>query len=158
VTRGYSAGLATEIHATSSGDPPIVLMEIAHPSLVSPVRIVNDTQSIVSNGNTYVALAFSVTLPDEQEGKLPKAQIAIDNIGRELMQWLDTSNGGAGASVRFMQVRRSVPDTIEYEITLELSSIRATSKIVSGELGFESFLDRPAVAVRYDPQSAPGLF
>jgi hypothetical protein len=158
MTRGYSSAAATELHATSSGDPPIVLAELTHSGLTTPVRVVNDTQSIVSNGATFIALAFAVVLPDEQEGTLPRAQLAIDNVGRELMQWLDTSNGGQGAQVRLMQVRRSAPDTIEYEITLDLASLRATSKVVSAELGFESFLDRPAVLTRYDPAAAPGLF
>lgn len=156
--RGYSSATLTEIHATSSSDPPLALLEITHAGLVSPVRVVNAAESIVSNGNTFVALAFAVTIPDETEGKLPRAQLMIDNIGRELMQWLDTSGGGSGASVRFMQVRRSVPDVIEYEITLDLMNVRATSRTVSGDLGFESFLDRPAVSVRYDPRTAPGLF
>lgn len=156
--RGYSTALTTEIHATSSADPALVLLEITHSGLVTPVRVVNASESIVSNGNTYVAMAFGVTLPDEQEAQLPRAQLAMDNIGRELMQWLDTSNGGSGAQARLMQVRRSAPNTVEYEITIDLASIRATSKLVTGELGYESFLDRPAVVTRYDPVSAPGLF
>jgi hypothetical protein len=158
VTRGYSAALATEIHATSSGDPPLALLEITHSGLTTPVRVINDTQSLVSNGNTYIALGFGIVLPDEREGQLPRAQLAIDNIGRELMQWLDTSNGGAGAQARLMQVRRSAPDTVEYDITLDVVSVRATAKIVTCDLGFESFLDRPAVLTRYDPLSAPGVF
>jgi hypothetical protein len=156
--RGYSTGLKTEVYSVSSDDPALVLLEITHPSLVSPIRVVNDTESIVSNGNTYIALAFQVTLPDEHEGQLPEASISIDNIGREMMQWLDTSNGGRGAMVRFIQVRRSAPNAIEYEISIGLRAIRATTSVVSGVLSFKDFFDKPAVYTRYDPQTAPGLF
>lgn len=156
--RGYSPGLVQELHATVSADPPLVLLEIDHPDLVTPVRVVNDTQDITSNGGLYQALGFSIHIPDEEDGKLPEATLAIDNIGRELMTWLDSSAGGAGATARLMQVRRSAPDVVEYDITMDLTTLRATSAVVSGHLGYDNLLDRPAVLVRYDTHRAPGLF
>jgi hypothetical protein len=48
-----------------SGDAPSYLLEISHPQLAVPIRICNDTQDIVSNGNTFTAMGFRVSLPDD---------------------------------------------------------------------------------------------
>jgi len=155
--RTYSRSLQAAVNATS-GEAPRVLLEITHPGLAQPVRVVNDTQDLTSGGHLFVGLGFRITLPDDQEGRLPSAQLAVDNVGRELVQWLEVSNGGAGAQCRLMQVMRSAPDTIEWEITMELSHIVVTTPEVSGTLGFEDLLNRPGCAMRYDPTTAPGLF
>lgn len=158
MSRAYSAAARRELHSTQSMDPPVVLLEIAHSGLVAPVRVVNDTQSLTSTGNLFQAIAFRAVLPDDSDGKLPQASLEIDNVGRELMSWLEVSNGGSGATARLMQVRRSAPDTIEFEITMDVTSVRANAKVVSATLGFDNLLDRPAVRIRYDQSTAPGLY
>ena len=156
--RTYSLDARRQLHATAAYDPPLVLLEITHPGLPQPVRVVGDTQDITCLGNLYVAMGFRVRLPDESQGQQPRAELAVDNIGRELMQWIEQSAGGRNAKVRFMQVLRSDPDNIEWEISMYLNNIRATVGEVAGELGFPRLLDVPAVQVRADPQTMPGIF
>lgn len=156
--RTYSLTARRQIHAVNSDDPPVVLLEISHPDLPHPVRVAGDTQVIISNGSAFVAMGFRLRLPDDVQGQHPRAELAVDNIGRELMQWVETSGGGKGAKVRMMQVLRSAPDNIEWEMTLSLDNLVANSTEVSGELGFPRLLDVPAVQVRADPQTMPGIF
>jgi hypothetical protein len=47
---------------------------------------------------------------------------------------------------------------IEVDYRLGLASLKVNQAKVSGELGFGNLLDLPAVPVRYDPSTAPGLF
>lgn len=155
--RTYSSHFLESIGNTS-GEAPVYLLEIEHADLATPIRVVNDTQDLVSNGDTYIAFAFRVTLPDDLEGQLPRARLSIDNVGRELVQWLDSSGGGQGATVRIMQVMRDDPDTIEFEITLDLVNVSQNVIEVSGELGFEDTLNLSGVPIRYSPDVAPGLF
>lgn len=142
----------------TSGEEPVYLLEITHAQLGAPVRIVRDTQDLVSNGETFVALTFEIQLPDDAAGRLPRAPIRIDNVGRELTQWIDASQGGRGAKVRLMQVLRSDPDTIEYDVTLDLLRVTQNGAHVVGELGYEDFLSLPALVARYDPSTAPAIF
>jgi hypothetical protein len=158
MARAYSAAYKSTLAAVSAPEAPLILMEISHADLAAPVRVVNDTQNIVSNGDTFIAAPFRGVLPDDVEGQLARARIAIDNVGRDLMYWIEASSGGQGAEVRLMQVMRSRPDLIEWEVTLDLMNVRATMAEVSGELGYENVYMRPAVQLRYDPQTAPGLF
>lgn len=157
MSRSYTAAAKREFNALS-GDAALILLEIDHSALDEPVRIVNDTQDIVSNSATYLALGFRVTLPDDYQDKVPRAKLSIDNIGRELTQWLEIAGGGEGASVRLMQVMRDAPNLIEWEITLELTNVSVDTWQVTGDLGFEDLLGKSAVPITYTPQTAPGVF
>lgn len=144
--------------AVSSSDVAVVLLEITHPDMPSPARVVRDTQDLVSGGNVFLAAAFDFTFPEDRAGQAPRAEVMIDNVGRELMSWIEMSKGGRGAEVRLMVVLRETPDVIELDYQLGLVSLRVDQAKVVGELGYGNLLDLPAVAVRYDPSTAPGIF
>lgn len=156
--RTYSPQYKSTLAAVNADEPPLVMLEIDHPDLSEPVRVINDNQDLTSNGHLFVACPFRCTLPDDFENQLPKATLAVDNIGRELVYWIETSNGGEGAAVRFMQVMRSRPDLIEWEITMSLTDVRVTMLEVAGQVGFENLFNRPAVHLTYRPDNSPGLF
>lgn len=156
--RAYSAEYKSTLAATSAPEAPLVLLEITHAGLSVPVRVVNDTQNLTSSGVEFIACSFRCALPDDLENQLPKVSLAVDNVGKELMYWIETSAGGYGARARFMQVMRSRPNQIEWEITVNLSNVKATAKEVTGDLGFDNIYTRPAISMRYDPFSAPGIF
>ena len=156
--RAYSAEYKSTLAATSAPESPLILLEITHDDLPSPVRVINDTQDITSNGNEYIACAFRCNLPDDFENQLPKATLSVDNVGKELMYWIETSAGGYGAKAHFMQVMRSRPNQIEWEMSINLSNVKATANEVTADLSFDNIFTRPAISMRYDPFSAPGIF
>lgn len=158
MARAYSSAYKSTLAAVSSPEAPLILLEIDHADLGSPVRVVNDNSNLTSNGDIYVALPFRSELPDDFDGQSPRARLAVDNIGRELMSWIETSGGGNGSTCRFMQVMRSRPDTVEWEITMNLYNVRCSFMEVSGELGFDNTFARAACALAYTPAVAPGIF
>jgi hypothetical protein len=153
----YSAHFRERTGA-ASGEEPLYLLEIAHPQFATPVRIVDDTQDIVSSGNSFSACEFGVALPDSMAQTLPRAPIWIDNVGRELTAWLEASIGGKGATVRMMQVMRDTPDVLEADFTLDLLSVKQGMLVISGELGYEDVLNVPGMIATYRPNNTPGLF
>lgn len=156
--RSYSAQYKSTLAKVSMEETPLILLEIDHPVLPSPVRVVNDTLNLTSNGNEYIAFPFNCVLPDDYENRLPRAILSISNVGRDLMQWLETSDGGNGATARFQQVMRSRPNQIEWEITMSLFNVTANNLEVSAELGFENLFAKPATSISYRPETAKGLF
>lgn len=158
MARQYSAQTKSTLANTAAPEVPLYLLEITHGNLNAPIRVVNDTQDITSNGNVYTAIPFNVTMPDDFENQAPKATLSVTNVGRELMYWLETSNGGKGSKVRMMQVMRSMPNVIEWEVTMDLSNISASSTEVSGQLGFENLFSRQSIQMTYRPDTAPGVF
>ncbi len=156
--RNYSAQFKSTLNSVSATESPLVLLEITHPALSQAVRVVNDNLDLTSNGNLFIAAPFECVLPDDMENQLPKAKLAIDNIGRDLVYWLETSGGGEGAKVRFMQVMRSRPNSIEWETTMNLSNVQITMTKVTADLGFENIFSKPAVRIQYRPDNSAGMF
>ncbi|OXC91037.1 hypothetical protein BMR85_007520 [Achromobacter sp. KAs 3-5] len=156
--RTYSAEARQNLLSTSADEPFLVAIEITHPDLSVPARFVNDSQNIVLFGAEFFATAFRVALPDDKEQQVPQARLEVDNVGRELTQWLEYSRGGKGARCRIIQVLRSDPSVIEFDMTLDLTGLVIDNMTVSGVLGFQSTLGQAAVTVRFDPLSSPGLW
>jgi len=172
--RNYSASARENLLATSANEPFLVLLEITHSDLAVPVRVVNDTQSIYLDEVEYVGCPFDITLPDDVNGQVPQAKLEIDNIGRDLTQWLEYSRGGQGARCRIMQALRSndvyaldyfaddyVAPTltdIEFDMTLDLTNMVITNETVVGMLGFQNMLNITGTIPTFTPQNAPGLW
>lgn len=144
--------------ATSADEPLLILLEITHADLTAPVRVVNNTVDIISCGNNFIACPFDITLPDDIGEQLPQAKLEIDNIGRELTQWLEYSNGGAGAQCRIMVILSGEPDILQQDLTMDMSGINITNKKVIATLGYGNSYGLPSVALRYDPATSPGVF
>ena len=136
-------------------------LEITHSALTTPARVVNDVQGRIIETHTYQPVAFRPTLLSDEEGRAASAAIEIDNVGRTLTYWIDASQGGVGAAVRVMQVRlppANAPAVVEWSVSLGVLAVHMDQHRVSVRLGYASLLDRPAVAMRYDLRTAPGLF
>lgn len=138
----------------------VVALEIHHPDLPWPVRLVHDTAALRIEEAQYVPVAFRARLAADVDGRAPSAEIGVDNVGRDLMRWVDRAEGGTGATVRVMQVLREAGETgrVEWEVTTDVLGVRATQREVTIHLGYDPLLTRPAVLLRYDPDTAPGLF
>lgn len=158
MARQYSAQTKSTLANTAAPEVPLYLLEITHSSMAAPARIVGDTQNITCNGNIFTAIQFDVTMPDDFESQAPKATLSISNAGKELIEPVETSGGLKGAKARLMQVMRSSPDVIEWEATMDFSSISINWQSVSGQLGFENLFSRQSIQMTYRPDTAPGVF
>lgn len=159
--RGYSDAAKTGIYATSARaeDVPSLLLVIRHPGLAEPVRaVMKEDEPFVHKGDTFPALNFDARLPEDLETGEPRATLEVDNVGRELVQWLEVSRGGEGATAEFIQARRADPDTVEWNVIMDLENVEIDPLKVSGELMFDTLVNKPGIAVRHDPETAPGIF
>ena len=146
------------LREAAPADRLLTALEISHPAIAQPVRVINDTIGRAIEGNDYVALRFDARLADDIAGQAPQAELAIDNVGRALTQWIEATGGGAGASVRVMQVLDIDDPPVEWEVTLDVAGMAVDQERVTARLGFDPLLGRAAVTLRHDPQTSPGLF
>lgn len=135
----------------------VTAIEIDHPRSPIPVRMVNDTENLVIEGETYVRSRFDARLVDDVERQAPRSEIRVGNVGRDISEWMELVGGRPGGTARIMQVLAGPNPVIEWELTLDLDNMAADSVYATGRLGFDPLLGRPAVKRRYDPQTAPGL-
>lgn len=156
--RSYSPEFVSTISRIAPEEMPIIALEIDHPDLPDPIRVVNDNQDLTSQGKLFKAVSFKIVLPEDLESQAPKATLSVSNVGEELMHWIESSAGGKGATVRIIELMRSRPDLIEYETTMGLSNVTADMKEVSSPLGYENLLSKPSIGVYYRPDTHPGVF
>ncbi len=140
------------------GDSVVTALEIRHPAVARPVRVVNDTVNRRIEGHEYIALRFDARLADDIAGQAPQAELSIDNIGRELTQWIEAAGGGIGATVCVMLVLAVPNPSVEWELTLDVAGVHVDQERVTARLGFDPLLGAAAVRLRHDPQTSPGIF
>jgi len=175
----YSSRARRNMLSVSAEADLLVALEIHHEDLEEPIRVVNDTVDLdvaLWSGEEwevikFVACPFDLSLPDDVDQQIPKATLTVDNIGRELTQWLEYSRGGKGAKVRILMAMRTYIEEVftdregregyspwEFDMTLDMSGIKVDNLVVRAELGFQENFSQPAVKMRYDPRTAPGLW
>ena len=144
------------------GHEPIYALEISHPLITDNVRIVADTVEHTIEGKTYIRLPFRPRVPQDKEGEVRQASIEIDNIGAELMQWVHRSRGGRGASLRVMKIESPIGNetqsAVTWEVTMSCGVTEITNETIVVSLVDKPMVGRPAVLLRHDPKTSPGLF
>jgi len=143
----------------SPRDTAVAAIEIAHPDLPSPARAVADGRDHTIEGHRYPALPFTARLVDDVEGRAPSAELSIDNVGRELTQWIEAAGGRGTARVMMVLATDDGGESpVEWEVTLDVLHVRVDRRQVVARLGYDPLLGRPAVLLRHDPERSPGLF
>lgn len=158
MSRVKSTRFRQAAQAVSAAELPLVLLEISHALLAEPMRLVNDVQDVVSNGQNYVATSFNFVWPDDMDKQTPRAQLSIANTRGDVGAFFERTHGGRGALLTVLQIMRSMPDFVEDRLVLDLKNVQVTTQTVSGQLGYDDVLNRPGTPATYRPESAPGLF
>lgn len=143
--------------AQETAEVYLVLVEINHPTLMTPLRFVNNNTSIVSNMNTYNPYAFEMRMPDDQEDKEPTAELRIDNVDRQLMDEVRSINGELSMTVSV--VLESSPDTIEWgPLDFDVRGVSYDANVITFRLSYSTFIREPFPYLAFDTTNFPGMF
>lgn len=145
--------------AQETGEVFLVCITIAHPSLEAPYLLVNDYNPLQRTAGTFQPFAFDVSLPNEQDDKLPQVQMTIDNIDNEILQAIRNVPGQRPA-VTLEVVLASSPNAVEAgPFNFSILSINYNDATIQGTIGFEDDLLNTAFpADTYTPTNSKGLF
>jgi hypothetical protein len=134
----------------------LCLIEIQHPNLSTPYRIVNNTEDVISNGNTYLKAAFNLTLPDDVD-EAPSVNIEIDNVDRLIVDLARSVS--SPATVYLTVVLADTPNIAEAgPFEMRLVRVGYDRFKVSGTLIYEDVLNEQFPARTFNPARYPGLF
>ena len=62
-----------DLTALECGTAWLVLLTLDHPDLDQPIRVTSDGVATISNGLLYDPFPFEIILPDDVEGRAPRA-------------------------------------------------------------------------------------
>jgi hypothetical protein len=146
------ASLATETEKVF-----LVLLDITHPSLGQPIRLVNNTENITVAPNVYTAFPFYVRMPDDQEEREPVAELVVSNATRELIDEVRALQDTLGVVLRV--VLADSPATVEWgPIEMQVRAVTYNAESVVFQLGMQAFAEEPFPYRSFTPGQFPGMF
>lgn len=155
--RTISAAARAALYAPQTSQVFLNLLEISHDEMVTPIRLVDNNEDVVSGGNTYTAFPIVVQRPPDQEGTLPRVQLTVTNVTREFID--EVRSIASPFTITISVVMASSPDTVEsgpYEF--ESLSCEYDAQNITFTLGYEALMQEPFPYQIYDPTNYPGLF
>lgn len=159
MARSVSTTIIEAMNAQTTGEAFLYLLEVTH-SAFDPVRVVNNTEEITSDGNVYLPFPFSIILPPEDDEIRPLLRVAFDNVSQEIINELRTV---AGLNERIkgtvkVIVASDPDDIIASWENFNMENVRYTDSIVTFDLTLENFLSEPFPSASFTPARFPGLF
>lgn len=166
MSRQLSTNAKQAIFAQQTSEIFAILLTITHPDLTNPIRLSSDShellptagvRGIISRGQEYIYLPFSVSLPSQDETGVARAQISIDNIDRTIVQAVRQANSSLAIKIEVILV--SDPDNVEISIdNFKLQKVTYDAFTVGGELSLEYYDLEPFPYKRFTPSGFPGIF
>lgn len=151
-----SPALREQLHRVDDPAGVLLLLQLSHPAMAT-AYVVNDTRDWTIGGQVYIGLPFRFRLPNDNSAA-PAAQLEVDNVGRALTQALEQLPVGAALQAAIQIVSRATPTVVEWSFSAPLSNVSAGTALVTATIGADDELRAPAVKLRYDHTTAPGLF
>lgn len=156
--RTLSPVLLRALFSESTREVLLALLKIEHPNLVTPIRVVNNLQPITSQGYTWAAFPFEITLPGEAEDELPVMTLRIDVVDRQITTAVRNLNSEK-PSITLDLIVASQPDVVEATFDgFRLSNVNYDNLVMEAELRLEEVLSEPFPAHAMTPFNFPGLF
>ena len=157
MSRTLSQAARQAVNAQETDEVFLLLLTLDHEDLAEPIRVVNNTEDVVSRSDTYIAYPFEIALPDEDPESVARVTLRIDNVDREIVKSLRAIS--SPLSVGLEVVMAASPDTVEAgPFNMTLVSAEYDALTVTGDLAFEDVLNEPFPGASYVPSEYPGLF
>lgn len=155
--RNLSDNLKAEIFKQDSGDPLLELVTLNHASFTSPIRLVKNTEDIISRSLTFMAFPFQVILPTDDGERSREVKIEFDNTGLDLITSIRSVITPIDCALEY--VLASNPDLVEFDfLELKIKNITYNANRISGSLYLDDFLNTGLPGEKYDPPKYPGIF
>lgn len=151
-----SPQLLAQFYGQNSDDPLLMLVTISHPSFTT-IRLVNNTEDIVSRSNTYLSFPMNITPPADDGETVREVSIEFDNVSLELIT--EFRQITSPADIKIEIVLASDPDQVQlsYE-ELKLRNISYDKQRIRAKLYMDSFLNVELTSESYGATNFPGLF
>ena len=148
--------LLAQLMSQESTDPFLTLLTLSHADF-DTIRLVNNSEDIVSRGETFIAFPFKIGLPADDGERTREISIEFDNVALELITEIRSVT--TEIDVKLEMVLASIPDDVQISFEeLKIQSLNYTKQRISARLFLDSFLTTEISSEKYTPLIYPGLF
>lgn len=143
--------------AQNTGEAPIILLQIDHPTLATPIRVCHNTEAITHDGDSYLPFPFLIDLPADRDDELPRVTLTIDNVDRSIIPAFRAIT--SPPTVTMKVVLATSPDDVEAgPFEFSMREINYSAGSIQGFLSYEAILDEPFPGDSFTPSIFRGLF
>lgn len=154
MSRALSSTARSALYEQTTDEVWLELVTIDHDDLSSSIRLVGNSEDIVSNGNTFTACGFPpIPLPSDGNDVV----FVVENVSQTILQAVRSIVTPLTLTLEI--VLASDPDTVEAG-PFEFQSRKFTfnQRTIEFSLSYEPLLSEPFPAYTYTPIDYPGLF
>lgn len=156
MARSLSSAARQALFAQQTGEAIIILLTLSEASLPAPIRVCTAGEDVVSNGETYQAFPFEITMPDDTDEAPPTVRLTIDAVDRRIIEAVRAAEGAI--AVQMQIVFSSDLDQVEVMPgEFKLTEVEYSALSVEGTLSFEDILSEPYPADTFTPAKFPGM-
>ena len=149
--------LAPKVFETVQTDPLLIALTFQPADGGDPLRVVNNNEPIVSNGEIFEAYPFQLKLASQGGARTPTVELTIDNVDLRITQSIRELE--EPPTVTLQMLWASDPDHIEMEIAfLRLVKASYDAATVRGSLQAVDVLSQATADTAYTPSEFPDLF
>jgi hypothetical protein len=121
-------------------------------------RIVNNTEPVLSGGETYEPFGFTFVLPSTADSGIKSASFEVDNVDRRIQESV-TLAAGKEITAEFNIILASSPDVVERgPFKYILRDFQITKQRIKAVLYDFYLTDLNIPGLQYTPKNFPGLF
>lgn len=143
----------------ASDEIALVLVVLEHADWPGPLRLVANTEDVVSNGDTYSAAGFEIAMPDQLEERNGEMRFNLVDADATTLALLRTTRAVIDVTVSW--VLASDPDTVHAgPFEAEIRGAEGRFGMISGALTVYPVLSEWAVArnrFRFNRKTWPGV-
>ena len=166
MSRTLSAPAKAAIFAQETNKAFIMLLTVSHPNWVEDLHYASDPfeelmtvsgRGVISRGEEYPFIPFSLNLPTQDDSGVAKASISIDNINREIVSLIRSTPSAVRIKIEI--VLSTSVDTPEITIeNFRLEQVSYDAMTISGDISIKYFDLEPFPSKQFTPSDFPGLF
>lgn len=160
--REFSSQTTRDMMGWGGGGLLLFAMDIDHPRMNTPVRIVDNIENIMVLGVEYTGCDVRVYRPDEGENSRYTGRIEVDNTDQILTEYIRSLTGQFTITFRLVaatDLAASPPefDTIEMgPVTMNVKSVTWNSTIARIELEYRNLTGEKFPKYLFDSVNFPG--
>jgi hypothetical protein len=122
------------------------------------LRFVDNTQDIVSRGQTFAAAAFTIILPEQSSDGPRPCKLAVDNTDLSIFRTIKLAVGQT-ITASICVIMADTPDVYERgPLKYRLRNVRASKETVEGEVYDFYITDRKFPKDTYSPEDFEGMY
>lgn len=166
--RSLPSDLQASLESGSTPDALLAFLEIDHPGLAEPIRVVSDWADYTWGGLTYTGVIFGFRLLTDTD-EPPSARLTVQNVDRRIGKALEGMTERASVALWLLssadfdlsvnpRVEIGTPAEIYAFRHFELTDVKANAVELSGKVSLRDFAQEPWPSLRATQELLPGLY